>query len=299
MSLTWDEIKGEARLRDVITSEIEDILFNLEKLNKREISPTALQFAYDQVNGLMIDLKALNAAFRKKIVDNGLLNDPSFKEDSKEILRWQIDVYNRLKKLKPSKIQVVPEERLSFNQNESLLSDTLYNLERTLQQHNDGRHTHLNLNKPHLKSGSKDYYLKFEKYQFNVTVDKFDETFNNYIILIEKLKSAHEIDLLSSNEGTDSVMAHLTFKKFPQNIKNVMLTLSSTHYPTFSELKTFVPKTVERLIKTGSNSTDSLSCNVGLNIKGAKLTYDNSNKYCLFCIEDKPQNCCTLFVNEF
>ena len=65
-----------------------------------------------------------------------------------------------------------------------------------------------------------------------------------------------------------------------------MLTLSSTHYPTFSELKTFVPKTVERLIKTGSNSTDSLSCNVGLNNKGAKPTYDNSNKYCLFCKED-------------
>ena len=104
--------------------------------------------------------------------------------------------------------------------------------------------------------------------------------------MIEKFKSTHEIDLLSSNEGTDSVMAHLTFKKFPQNIKNVMLTLSSTHYPTFSELKTFVPKTVERLIKTGSNSTDSLSCNVGLNNKGAKPTYDNSNKYCLFCKED-------------
>ena len=101
MSLTWDEIKGEARLREVITSEIEDILFNLEKLNKREISPTAFQFAYDQVDGLMVDLKALNAAFRKKVVENGLLGDPAFKEDSKEILRWQIDVYNRFDKLKP------------------------------------------------------------------------------------------------------------------------------------------------------------------------------------------------------
>ena len=129
MLLTWDEIKGEAHLRDIITSEIEDILFNLEKLNKREISPTAFQFAYDQVDGLMVDLKALNAAFRKKIVDNGLLNDPSFKEDSKEILRWQIDVYNRFDKLKPSKMQAVPEQRLNLNQNESLLSDTLYNLE--------------------------------------------------------------------------------------------------------------------------------------------------------------------------
>ena len=83
---------------------------------------------------------------------------------------------------------------------------------------------------------------KIFNYQFNVTVDKFDETFNNYIILIEKLKSAHGIDLLTSNEGIDSVMAHLTFKKFPQNIKNVMLTLSSTHYPTFSELRAFVQK---------------------------------------------------------
>ena len=88
MSLTWDEIKGVTRLRDVIASEIEDILFNLERVNKREITPTGFQFAYDQVESLMIDLKALNAAFRKKIVDNGLLNDPAFKEDSKEILRW-------------------------------------------------------------------------------------------------------------------------------------------------------------------------------------------------------------------
>ena len=175
MSLTWDEIKGETRLRDVITSEIEDILFNLEKLNKREISPTAFQFAYDQVDGLMVDLKALNAAFRKKIVDGGLLNDPSFKEDSKEILSWQINVYNRLDKIKPAKMQAIPEQRLNLNQNESLLSDTLYNLERTLQQHNDDRDTHLNLNKPHFKGGSRDCYLKFEKYRkdFKIIYKKY------------------------------------------------------------------------------------------------------------------------------
>ena len=65
-------------------------------------------------------------------------------------------------------------------------------------------------------------------FQFNVLMDKFDETFNNYILLIEKLSSSHRIDLLSSDEGIDCVMAHLTFKKFPQTIKNVILTLSST-----------------------------------------------------------------------
>ena len=82
MTLTWDELKVETHLRNVITSEIDDILFNLEKLNKREITPTGFQFAYDSVESLMVDLKALNAAFRKKVVDNGLLNDPAFKEDS-------------------------------------------------------------------------------------------------------------------------------------------------------------------------------------------------------------------------
>ena len=94
--------------------------------------------------------------------------------------------------------------------------------------------------------------------------------------------SSHRIDLLNSDEGIDCVMAHLTFKKFPQSIKNVILTLSSTHYPTFIELKELVPKAVDRIIKTNSNSTEVFSCNIGFNNKGANSDFDNK-KHCIFC----------------
>ena len=49
-------------------------------------------------------------------------------------------------------------------------------------------------------------------------------------------------------------MAHLTFKKLPQALRNVLLILCSTHYPTFNELKHFIPKAIERINKTGEEA---------------------------------------------
>ena len=79
-------------------------------------------------------------------------------------------------------------------------------------------------------------------------------------MLIEKLKSSYNINLLDELAGTDTVLAHLTFKKLPQSLKNVLLELCSTHYPTFSELKQFIPKAIERIQRSKPEVSDSLSC---------------------------------------
>ena len=115
MSLTWEQVKGDTHLRNVITSQVEDILTNLESMAKRDISPLAYRFAYDQVDGLMVDLKGLGAAFRKKSADGGLLKDTSFKQDCNAIIEWQIGVYNRFDKIKPNKVDK-NEKGQNFNQ---------------------------------------------------------------------------------------------------------------------------------------------------------------------------------------
>ena len=86
-------------------------------------------------------------------------------------------------------------------------------------------------------------------FQFNINIEKFDETFNNYSLLIDKLKTSHNIDLLDNDSGVHKIIAHLTFKKFPQQVKNVLLQLCSTHYPTFNELKLHIPTAVDRIKK--------------------------------------------------
>ena len=101
---------------------------------------------------------------------------------------------------------------------------------------------------------------KIFSFQFNKDIDRLDECFNNYCLLIDKLKTSHSIDLLNEVTGVDTVMAHLTFKKLPQTLKNVLSILSSTHYPTFKELKQFIPKAIERIQKSKSEEADSLSC---------------------------------------
>ena len=79
-------------------------------------------------------------------------------------------------------------------------------------------------------------------------------------------------------------MAHLTFKKFPQTLKNVLLTLCTTHYPTFKELIKFIPKAVDRINKSSGDGIDTLNCNSKTyNNKGVK---PKSDKYCLFCDKD-------------
>ena len=46
-----------------------------------------------------------------------------------------------------------------------------------------------------------------------------EEHFNSYVVVIDKIKTNHKIDLLNNDLGLDTVLVHLTFKKFPQNLK--------------------------------------------------------------------------------
>ena len=44
MALTWEELKVETHLRNIITSEIEDHISALEGMAKRDITETGFQF---------------------------------------------------------------------------------------------------------------------------------------------------------------------------------------------------------------------------------------------------------------
>ena len=94
-----------------------------------------------------------------------------------------------------------------------------------------------------------------------MSIDKLDEAFNNYCLLIDKLLTSYDIDLLHAEAGLDQVLAHLTFKRLPQSVRNVLLTLCETHFPTFDESKKYIPFAVDRIHETNSDEADSLSCN--------------------------------------
>ena len=361
MSLTWKQLSVDTHLRNVAVQEVEDQLSVLESMSKRDISVTCFQFAYRSIEGFILEIKELHSNFRKKAAENKLLADENFKADAIALVKWQMESWNRLDKLKP---KAVPDQSqtLTYQAQGNIMHDALYNLDQTLQKHNDERNTNVNLTKPHFKGG-KDCYLKFEAYckdfktwtrnikdkvrllqllrdtlsgsalnqivemdlvnenydvawqrliniykkpdeckgliidkifgfQFNMSMDKLDEAFNNYCLLIDKLLTSHKIDLLHEEAGVDDVLAHLTFKRLPQTVKNVLLTLCATHYPTFDELKKFIPIAVDRINKTNSEGADSVNCGaVTNNFKGAKSKdskFDDSKKkmYCIFCDKD-------------
>ena len=87
-----------------------------------------------------------------------------------------------------------------------------------------------------------------------------EEHFNSYVVLIDKLKTSHKIDLLNDATGVDTVLAHLTFKKFPQNVKNVLMQICETHYPTFQELIDKLPVAIERISKSECTGAEEVIC---------------------------------------
>ena len=122
MTLTWDELCVETHLRDVITSEIDDHVIGLESMNKRDISVSAFNFAFSSVENLMLDLKALHAGFRRKAAENGLLENESFKEDSRSVVKFQVDIWNRLDRLRPKGLlNPASGQAASVNQQGSVL----------------------------------------------------------------------------------------------------------------------------------------------------------------------------------
>ena len=63
-----------------------------------------------------------------------------------------------------------------------------------------------------------------------------EEHFNSYCVLIDKLKTSYQIDLLDADTGVGKVLAHLTFKNFPQNVENVLMHICESHFPTIPAL---------------------------------------------------------------
>ena len=357
---TWEDIYPDT-MRNVVVSEIEDQLFALEQMSKRDISLTCFQKVYESIEGFMLEFKKLHSAFRRVVYENDLSQHKKFVEDSKATCQWQINVWNRLDKTKPAKSGqgVAPQQQahgLSAAGQSSIVLDTLHNLDLTLQKHNDEYGTSVNLSKPHFKGGANSFlafeaykksfntwtrnikdtvrkfqllrdtlsgpaykqisemdvveenyllawqrletvYLKPEEckgllidkinnFQFNVNIDKMDENFNNFCLLIDKLNKSYNIDLLNVGAGVDQYLAHLTFKKLPINLRNILLMLCDSHYPTFVELKNKIPIAIDRIRKT-ENMGENYNCNTisSGNSKGSNFS-DNSKKFCILCEKD-------------
>ena len=231
MPITWDELKVDTHLRTVLTQEVEDHLSVLESMHKRDISVSSYQFTYKEVESLMLDLKALNAAFRKKAAENALLKNEHFQADCKALVKWQLEVYNRLDKLKPSKMpNPVVSEASSFNQHGNLMHDTLYNLDRTLQKHNDEYDTNIKINRPHFKGGKdRDSFLNFEKYQKDFKT--FTRNIKDKVCLLQLLRDTtsgsarnqiEEIDLIAENFDVAWQRLEQVYKK-PDECKALLI----------------------------------------------------------------------------
>ena len=211
---------------------------------------------------------------------------------AQDLVNWYLACHNRLDKVKPKAgvKQEDPERVLEAGAIGTVMHDTLYTLQATLQNVGLDKETNPTLRRPHFKGGKNAFadFENFEKnfklwtrnlndnvkllqllrdtfsgpaleqieeldvcaenykkawdrltkiynkkeefrsllidrifnYQFiNVKLDMMEEHFNSYCILIDKLKTSHKIDLLNVDTGVDTVLAHLTFKKFPQKYK--------------------------------------------------------------------------------
>ena len=110
-----------------------------------------------------------------------------------------------------------------------------------------------------------------------------EEHFNSYVVLIDKLKTSHKIDLLNVDTGVYTVLAHLTFKKFPQNIKNVLMQICESHFPTFQELIVKLPVAIERISKSKCTGAEEVTCS-NVTAKSYKPKNVKDKKpYCSLC----------------
>ena len=129
MSLTWEQLSVDIHLRNVAVQEVEDQLLVLEAMKKNEISVSCYQYAYNSIEGFILEIKELHSNFRKKASENGLLTDKEFQNDAKELVKWQMDSWNRLDKLKPRAMTsaAIPEQsqKLSFNVKGNIMHDAL------------------------------------------------------------------------------------------------------------------------------------------------------------------------------
>ena len=99
--MEWEQLKavGEVSSRNLLKQEVEEHIKMLEKL-KAKATPSAYNFMQKSVDGLILDIKAVQAAFRRKTADNNLLDHEEFIEDAQELVSWYLSCYNRLDKLR-------------------------------------------------------------------------------------------------------------------------------------------------------------------------------------------------------
>ena len=71
----------------------------LEKLETKAV-PSAYIFFSKTEKRLILDIKALNASFRRMATKNNLLDREGFKVDAQELVGWHLSCNNRLVKLK-------------------------------------------------------------------------------------------------------------------------------------------------------------------------------------------------------
>ena len=118
-----------------------------------------------------------------------------------------------------------------------------------------------------------------------------EEYFNSYIVLIDKLKTTHGIDLLNKDSGVDTVLAHLTFKKFPQIIKNVIMQIGNNHYPTFDELIKHLPTAIERIQKTKGLGGEEVTCGNTITNNYEPENVGDNKQYCALCETEHHCSC--------
>ena len=172
MSLTWEELEADTGLRNVAIQEVEVQLMVLESMQKRDISVTCYQHTYETIAGFMLEIKQLQSNFRRKAFENELSQNKDFKEDAKALVEWKMKQWNRLDKLKPSKMPIlspiIPDQSqgLSVGDQGNIMHDALHNLNVTLERSNEECDTNTNITRPYFKGG-KDSCLSFESYAKN------------------------------------------------------------------------------------------------------------------------------------
>ena len=167
--MEWEQLEKELTSRNLIKQEVENNIKGLESL-KNKVTYSSYNFIEKAVNGLIQDIKLIHANFRRKAADNNLLESEGFVADAQNLVGWYLSCYNRLDKIRP-KVGLKtedPSKVLEAGSIGTVMHDTLYTLEKTLQ--NVGladRETNPTLKRPHFKGG-KSAFAEFENFKISL-----------------------------------------------------------------------------------------------------------------------------------
>ena len=165
MAPTWEELQKEIQIRNLATMEVEERLDILEGMVKSDITRTCYQNMYEQISGFMLDIKAMQSGFRKRVFEANLQKNEQFLADCKAVVKWQVLSWNRLDKLKPLRMPYPNPNAAAAAEvaDQSSMHDALHTLNATLQLSNESRDLSTNISKPSFKGG-KESFIQFEAY---------------------------------------------------------------------------------------------------------------------------------------